>query len=49
VSVPGFAPPEPDILLAAQDTSPQTNTLPPEYTESLLEWFDERIKFGGLP
>lgn len=49
VAVPGFAPPEPDILLAAKDSAPQTNTLPAEYTESLLEWFDERIRFGGLP
>jgi cell division protein FtsL len=49
VAVPGFIPPEPAILLAAIDATPQTNTLPIEYTESLLEWFDERIKFGGLP
>ena len=49
VAVPGFAPPEPAILLAAIDTVPQTNTLPAEYTESLLEWFDTRIRFGGLP
>jgi cell division protein FtsL len=49
VAVPGFAPPEPAILLAAVDTAPQTNMLPAEYTESLLEWFDIRIKFGGLP
>src|SRR5215216_4122776 len=48
VAVPGFAPPEPDILLAAADTAPQSDTLPAEYTESLLEWFDARIKFGGL-
>jgi cell division protein FtsL len=49
VAVPGFIPPEPAILLAAIDATLQTNTLPIEYTESLLEWFDERIKFGGLP
>ena len=49
VTVPGFAPPEPEILLAAKDSAPPTNTLPIEYTESLLEWFDERIRFGGLP
>jgi len=47
VAVPGFVPPEPAILLAAEDTSPQVQTLPAEYTQSLLEWFDERIKFGG--
>jgi hypothetical protein len=48
VAVPGFVPPEPDILLAAVDAGPQTDRLPPEYTQSLLEWFDDRIKFGGL-
>ena len=49
VAVPGFVPPEPAILLAAVDATPQTNALPVEYTESLLEWFDERIRFGGMP
>lgn len=49
VAVPGFAPPEPAILLAAVDSTPTSSTLPVEYTESLLEWFDERIRFGGLP
>ena len=49
VAVPGFAPPEPEILLVAKDTSPQAQSLPFEYTQSLLEWFEDRIKFGGLP
>jgi cell division protein FtsL len=48
VAVPGFAPPEPAILLAASDATPPANTLPVEYTESLLEWFDARIKFGSV-
>jgi hypothetical protein len=48
VAVPGFVPPEPEILLAAVDARPQTDRLPAEYTQSLLEWFDDRIKFGGL-
>jgi cell division protein FtsL len=47
VSVPGFVTPEPAILLEAMDATPQTDTLPAEYTESLVEWFDERIRFGG--
>ena len=47
VSVPGFVTPEPAILLEATDATPQTDTLPAEYTESLVEWFDERIRFGG--
>jgi hypothetical protein len=49
VAVPGFVPPEPEILLVAKDASPQTGTLPVEYTQSLLEWFEDRIKFGALP
>jgi cell division protein FtsB len=47
VAVPGFVVPEPDILLAAEDTVPNAQTQPAEYTQSLLEWFNERIKFGG--
>jgi cell division protein FtsL len=49
VAVPGFEPLEPPILAAAQDATPAAPGLPAEYTQSLLEWFDERIKFGGLP
>ncbi len=48
VAVSGFAAPEPAILLAAEDTAPRVQTLPPEYSQSLIEWFDERIKFGGF-
>ena len=48
VAVPGFVKPEPAILLAAKDVSPQTDTLPTEYTQSLLEWLEDRVKFGGL-
>jgi cell division protein FtsB len=48
VAVPGFVVPEPAILLAAEDAVPQVQAQPPEYTQSLLEWLDEWIKFGGL-
>ena len=47
VAVPGFAAPEPAILLAAEDVTLPEQTLPFEYSQSLLEWFDEQIKFGG--
>jgi len=47
VAVPGFFVPEPKILLVAEDTPPQVYSLPPEYSQSLIEWFDERIRFGG--
>jgi cell division protein FtsL len=47
VAVPGFVKPEPEILLAAKDAPPRVQTLPAEYTQSLLEWFSEQIRFGG--
>jgi cell division protein FtsL len=47
VAVPGFVKPEPDILLTAEDASPRLETLPAEYTQSLLEWFDDQIKLGA--
>ena len=48
VAVPGFSLPEPEILLVAEDAPPQVLSLPAEYSQSLIEWFDERIKFGVL-
>lgn len=47
VPVPGYVPPEPAILLAAEDTVLYSHALPAEYTQSLLEWMDERVKLGG--
>ncbi|MGZ9165423.1 MAG: hypothetical protein ACXW4U_09625 [Anaerolineales bacterium] len=47
VPVSGFVIPEPAILLAAEDTVSPVQPLPFEYTQSLLEWFSERAKFGG--
>ena len=47
VAVPGFAVPEPEILLVAEDAPPPVELLPAEYSQSLIEWFDERIRFGG--
>lgn len=50
VAVPGFYVPEPAILKAAQDVPARSFTLPQEYTQSLLEWFQERIQSGeALP
>ena len=48
VAVPGFTLPEPPILLAADDNVPIAQTLPEEYTQSLLEWFGDRVRLGGL-
>jgi hypothetical protein len=47
MAVPGFVAPEPDILRAAEDTTIPETSLPYEYTESLIEWLDGRIKSGG--
>ena len=47
VAVPGFVAPEPAILLAAEDVTEYSQALPAEYTQSLIEWFDERLKSGG--
>ena len=47
VPVPGFAAPEPPILKEAEDVTVQAQTLPFEYSQSLLEWFDEHIVRGG--
>ena len=47
VAVPGFVAPEPDLLRAAQDAILTQSSLPFEYSESLLEWLDGRIKSGG--
>ncbi len=47
VPVPGFNAPEPDILSAAEDATLQSQALPVEYTQSLVEWVDERVKAGG--
>jgi len=48
VFVPGYKTPEPDILLAAVDTTTREFGLPEVYSQSLLEWLDERIKNGGV-
>lgn len=47
VPVPGYVAPEPDILSVAKDAAPQSKVLPAEYTQSLIEWMDERVKTGG--
>ena len=47
VPVPGFVAPEPAILLAAEDVIDYSQPLPSDYTQSLIEWFDNRVKAGG--
>ena len=47
VAVPGFVSPEPDILSAAENVTLWPQALPVEYTQSLFEWMDSRVKTGG--
>jgi len=47
VAVPGYVAPEPAILLAAVDVTYYSQPLSSEYTQSLIEWFDSRIRTGG--
>lgn len=45
--VPGFVAPEPQILREAEDVTVPETSLPYEYSESLLEWLDGKIKSRG--
>jgi hypothetical protein len=49
LSVPGYIVLEPDILSSAPVPQLSALTIPPEYTESLLEWADKRIVVRGSP
>jgi cell division protein FtsL len=48
VAIPGYAPPEPAILRAAEDVGYFPQPVPAEYTQSLIEWFDERVMSGVI-
>jgi len=48
VAVPGYVKPEPAILESAPDVSIQPQVVPLEYTQSLLEWFNDRITDRGM-
>ena len=41
--VPGYAAPQPKILEVAPQPQLSAPSIPPEYTQSLLEWLDERV------
>ena len=47
VAVPGFVPPEPPILKAAEDVTMPEAALASQYPRSLIEWCDEKIICGG--
>ena len=48
VFVPGYIAPEPEILLAAADETFHSTLLPEIYSQSLLEWLDERFQVRGI-
>ncbi len=45
--VPGYTAPKGAMLAAAPELQPSAPSLPPEYTQSLLDWLDERLQNTG--
>ena len=43
IVVPGYIAPQPSTLISAPFLQPSTPTVQPEYTQSLLDWFDQRL------
>ncbi len=44
IIVAGYTAPEPAILAAAPALKPAAPSQPPEYTQSLIEWLDQRLR-----
>ena len=44
IIVPGYIASQPSILTSAPSLQPSTPTIQPEYTQSLLDWFDQRLR-----
>jgi hypothetical protein len=44
IYVPGYVIPKAAILAAAPELQPSAPSTPPEYTQSLLDWLDERLQ-----
>ena len=42
--VPGYSAPVPEILTGASSLRPSAPSIQPEYTESLLDWIDQRLR-----
>ena len=42
--VPGYVAPIPEILAGASALRPSAPSIPPEYTESLLDWLDQKMR-----
>jgi hypothetical protein len=45
--VPGYAAPKGIELASAPELQPSAPDIPPEYTQSLLDWLDERLQSSG--
>jgi cell division protein FtsB len=43
IVVPGYIAPQPASLISAPSLQPSAPTIRPEYTQSLLDWFDQRL------
>jgi hypothetical protein len=44
VVVPGYVAPQPDILAVVPALRPSAPSIPPEYTESLIEWLQNALR-----
>lgn len=49
VIVPGYAPPLPEILATAGQPGLSAPSIPPEYTQSLLDWLEEFMQSPAPP
>jgi len=45
--VPGYIAPKGAVLAAAPELQPSAPDIPPEYTQSILDWLDERLQSPG--
>jgi len=45
--VPGYSAPQGAILASAPELQPSAPSIPPEYTQSLLDWLDESLQTPG--
>jgi hypothetical protein len=45
--VPGYAAPKGVELASAPELQPSAPNIPPEYTQSLLDWLEERLQSSG--
>ena len=44
IVVPGYEAPQPEILAVAPALQPSAPSIPPEYTESLIEWLQQALR-----